>query len=95
MSTEPLWQRTEPSRFRFRFWNDDLTANVYDLRSGETHLLSTLALELLHLLDSGVTEAPEMAASLAEVLNGPEAAVDLVRDEMRRLQRIGLAEIVR
>ncbi len=95
MSTEPLWQRTEPARFRFRFWDDDLTANVYDLRSGETHMLSTLALELLYLLDTGVTDATAMAASLVEVLNGSDPAVDLVRDEMRRLQRIGLAEIVR
>lgn len=72
-----------------------MTANVYDLRSGETHGLSTLALELLHLLDTGVTAEPAMVSTLAEVLHGADLAVDQVRDEIRRLQRIGLVEIAR
>lgn len=72
-----------------------MTANAYDLQSGETHGLSTLALELLHLLDDGVNQVPALAAALDGVLGGAGPAVDLVRDEMRRLQRIGLVEIAR
>lgn len=93
MSVESLWRRTEPARFRFRFWDDDLTASVFDLLSGETHGLSTLALELLHLLDQGATGIPVLAVGLSEALGGLDPAADLVRDEIHRLQRIGLVEV--
>ena len=93
MSVEPLWRRTEPARFRFRFWEDDLTASVFDGLSGETHGLSTLAIELLHLLEPGVATIPALATMLSEVLGGPDPAADLVRDEIHRLQRIGLVEV--
>lgn len=86
----PPWQRTEPDRFRFRFWADDLTANVYDQRSGETHCLSPLAVELLQLLDAGPGTTLVLATALSEVLGGDEPAHAAVSDELRRLQRIGL-----
>ena len=85
--------RTEPERFRFRVWDDDLTASVFDVRSGETHGLSTLALELLYLLDRGALTVAAMAGLLDEDLGGPGQAEQLVRDEVDRLERIGMVKL--
>lgn len=85
--------KAEPERFRFRVWDDDLTASVFDVRSGETHGLSTLALELLYLLDRGALTVAGMAGLLDEDLGGPGQAEHLVRDEVDRLERISLIRL--
>ena len=97
MAIQSMWRHAKQDRFRLLFWEGDLTGNVYDIQSGETHCLSMLAVELLHILDSdtfaGSTIA-SIASSLAEYLGGAEEAERLVQDEMARLQRIGLVESV-
>jgi PqqD family protein of HPr-rel-A system len=67
-----------------------VAANVFDLWSGETHWLSPLGLELLHLLADQAQTSPALASALVEVFGDLAAARKAIDDELPRLRRIGL-----
>jgi PqqD family protein of HPr-rel-A system len=91
-SDDGVWRRIPAPQLRLQTWPDEATANAYDLRSGETHALSTLALEVLDLLASSAQTTAELAAQLAEVLDDSANACTCVHDELSRLRRIGMVE---
>ena len=91
MSPEQIrWQRAEPSRFRFRFWPDEAAANAFDLRSGSTHCVSPLGLELIALLDGGARTTAELLDELHDVFEDREQACGFLHNELTRLSTIGL-----
>jgi PqqD family protein of HPr-rel-A system len=55
-----LWSLAAPTQLYIRVWEDDETAVVYDARSGDTHLIEPLGIEVLSLL----TDEPSSIASI-------------------------------
>ena len=89
---ETRWQKTQPARFRHAGWRDEVSGNVYDLRSGNTHCLSPLALELLDLLTEGRRGVAELATELRDVFHSLDDASSRVQAELNQMQKIGLIE---
>jgi PqqD family protein of HPr-rel-A system len=86
------WSRAAHERFRIRSWSGD-EGVVFDTLSGDTHLLESLALELLHCLDAA---APRDARALLDDLadsvgdDGLESALHAVERSLESMQRVGL-----
>ncbi len=89
---EARWQRSLPARFRHASWHDEVSGNVFDLRSGSTHCLSPLALELLDLLTDGPRGVADLAAELSDIFHSLDDASSSVRAELSKMQRIGLID---
>ena len=88
-----LWSACPEGRFRFKEWDDD-DAVAYDLLGGDTHVVDTLAMELLDLLRQRPAQTvPNLVAELREVFAGaPDAEIALrIEVGLSRLQVIGLA----
>jgi len=87
------WSACPEGRFRFKEWDDDDTV-VYDLLGGDTHVVDTLAMELLDLLRQRPAQSvQDLVADLREVFAGaPDAEIALrIEVGLSRLQVIGLA----
>lgn len=87
-----LWSAYPDGRFRFKVWPDDHTV-VYDITSGDTHVVDALAMEILHLLQLGSDLSTEaLVTDLRDVFEHESDAEIGARVEhgLYRLRRIGL-----
>lgn len=77
-------------RFALKTWQDE--AVVYDLLSGDTHLLEPLALAVATHVGSGIRSREEVAERIAADFELPadESLGDLVDAAFSHLQRIGM-----
>jgi PqqD family protein of HPr-rel-A system len=86
------WSCAARERFLVRSWSGE-EGVVFDMLSGDTHLLEPLALELLHRLDPAVTRsAPELLDDLADFVEDtpPESALAAVEHSLESMRRVGL-----
>jgi PqqD family protein of HPr-rel-A system len=88
----PDWILTRPQHLLWRDWGDH--GAVYDAASGDTHLLSALAIELLSLLRAAPRSEAELVSDLAPDM--PDAGHDgvqtLIREQLLGLQALGLVQ---
>lgn len=86
------WSRVARDRLLVRSWSGE-EGVVYDTRSGDTHLLEPLALELLQRLEPQVPRsARALLDGLADIVLGddPEAALAAVEQSLESMRRAGL-----
>jgi PqqD family protein of HPr-rel-A system len=88
-----VWALMSSGDVLFRSWDDDGLVAVYDGLSGDTHLVSPLAGEILRLLKTGPL-TPEMLhrhlAAAFEDRDDADAALDMIRTALSQLQDIHL-----
>lgn len=85
------WTLVSPEEPLFYSWDDEL-AVVYSGASGDTHLVSALAVEVLRLLETG-PRTPEMVYEhLADAFRDHDAgaALDIIWEVLSQLQDIQL-----
>ena len=88
---EGVWSLASPEDTLFWSWDDEL-AVVYNGVSGDTHLVSALAGEILRILKTG-SRTPEMLYDhLADAFIDldTDAALDIIRTMLSQLQDIHL-----
>lgn len=88
----PLWSLASPAQLFIRVWEDDETAVAYDARSGDTHLIEPLGLEVLSLLRDEPNTIESINLQLAS-LYAPEDHVsvfDLIPTILRDMHDVGL-----
>jgi PqqD family protein of HPr-rel-A system len=94
-AAEPLaWKIGDPSGLCWKIWDGECV--VFDGRSGETHLLNPLAVEVLQTLEQGPADGSHLTRLIASTL-ALEAEPDLARavDEvLARFDELGLTEPV-
>ena len=81
-----------PERFVVRSWSGD-EGIVYDMNSGDTHLLEPLALELMQRLEPGIARsARALLDGLAEIIadDGAEHALAAIEQSLESMRRVGL-----
>ena len=82
-----LWSACPEGRFRFKEWDDD-DAVAYDLLGGDTHVVDTLAMELLYLLRQRPAQSvQELVTDLREVF------AEAPDDEIARRIEVGLSRL--
>jgi len=86
------WSCADRERFLVRSWSAEQSV-VFDMLSGDTHLLEPLALELLRRLDAGVARSAR--ALLEDLADGvedtpAEAALAAVEHSLASMWRVGL-----
>jgi len=79
---------------RLHEWPDDESAVVYDTRSGDTHMIGALALEILSVLQGGTLCADEVADAVKPSLADapPANLAALIAAELERLHTLRLVE---
>lgn len=79
---------------RLHEWPDDESAVLYDTRSGDTHMVSVLALEILSALKAGMLSSDQIAdALLPSLADAPPANfAPLIAAELERLHTLRLVE---
>ena len=90
MRDRRIWSTVE---FVRKSWSDGDV--VYNLSSGNTHLVSSLAAQILEQLRKHPTDSTEIARNLAAE-NGVEVADDLitsVEELLATLEALGLVEV--
>lgn len=88
----PVWALSRPHDLLLRDWDD--CGAAYDAASGDTHLLSALAIELLVLLRERPCSEAELVGSLMEDMpdDTAAAAAERIAVQMRWLERLGLVQ---
>lgn len=81
-----MWKSVRPGDLLWEVWESDST--VYDRHTGETHLLSPLPAELLHLLSGSPMTLQEVSCKLADL-----CGVECTREWLDRTARM-LEELV-
>ena len=91
-----LWYPVSDDSFHFRSWDDDGFAVVYIVDNGDTHLIESMALELLRLIQVSPRTAESMATSLADIFSSEEydAILDSVNLTLFKLLDVGLVTCV-
>lgn len=87
-----VWSWRVDGRFRFKEWDDDDTV-VYDVASGDTHVVDPLSMEILQLLGHCLLRSTDsLVADLRQVFDGePDAAIAArIERSLHGLQDIGL-----
>jgi PqqD family protein of HPr-rel-A system len=89
---EPVWQVPDDAVLLYRRWDEECV--VYDDRAGSTHLLSTLAAELLEYLAIAPAQASQATAYVARVLGcSPTDEIgQAVTRALFELEHLGLLE---
>lgn len=84
------WRIASPDALRWRIWNDE--AVVYCERSGDTHLISAAAADILQSLQQAPASAADLAVHLAlqERQTPDDALVDDVATILASLQELAL-----
>ena len=86
------WCCAGRERFLIRSWSGE-EGVVYDMQSGDTHLLEPLALELLQRLAPDVSRSSQaLLDSLADIIvdDGPEPALAAIERSLESMCRVGL-----
>jgi len=89
-----VWRVAPSAEFRWRHWDDESV--LYDPRSGQTHLLTALAADVLLALEEAAGDAPELAAMVArqrQLDPAPELTGDIAA-LLQQLDDLGLIERV-
>ncbi|MCH7342517.1 HPr-rel-A system PqqD family peptide chaperone [Pelomonas sp. CA6] len=101
-ATQEAWAwrwAADPGRFVARSWPDEDSALVFDRASGDTHLVSSLALDLMERLRThGQPRTPEalLAELQDELQDDPpgepldDQALAVLLQQLRRLERLGV-----
>jgi len=92
--TPPIVWRAFPEHQQWRAWDDDYV--VFDSRSGQVHLLSSLAAAVLSSLDDGPADVTEIRARVASTLESapPDTLDGQIGELVLQLDALGLAEPV-
>nr|WP_316639029.1 HPr-rel-A system PqqD family peptide chaperone [uncultured Roseateles sp.] len=89
---ETIWRTDDCAQDCIRYWDDEAGAVYYSARSGDTHLIDMLAVELHHLLRLRPMTERQLLEALADAVepgHDIEAASHL-HENLVRLQGIGL-----
>lgn len=84
----PPWYACLEHRFRFKEWGEEGTV-VYDIASGDTHVLDPLAMELLHMLTQDPARKTESVRDELRGIYGGEVPSN-VELSLARLEEVGL-----
>ncbi|MFZ6751077.1 HPr-rel-A system PqqD family peptide chaperone [Undibacterium sp. Ren11W] len=88
----PLWSLVSPARFCIRTWESEDAAVVYDVRSGDTHLIEPLGREVLYLLrdEPGTTESIRLKLLSLYAQEDHVSIIDLIPTILRDMCDVGL-----
>ena len=91
----PRWIAFSLGCLHVESWDGHDTAMVYEPRSGNTHLLDALPLELLHVLQKAPRTVEQLAAEFSDLIEtGHEgAASTLLLQCLHRLQDMNLVSV--
>jgi PqqD family protein of HPr-rel-A system len=94
VNTDPEWHVVGAFELLWRSWGDEVI--VYHTGSGDTHLLSPAAAEVLRTLQRTPTNAKELTAQVAASLKTPpDEEFELhIEDVLATLNRLGIIERV-
>lgn len=90
--TPGLWHVADEARGCVKSWDDEGCGVFYSVRSGDTHLIDALAVELHDLLIAKPMDESALLQALDDVIvpGGEAAAAAELREHLRRLQGFGL-----
>ena len=86
------WSCASRERFLVRSWSGE-EGVAYDMLSGDTHLLTPLAVELLQRLEPDVARSAQVLLdSLEDIIvdDGPESALAAIEQSLESMRRVGL-----
>jgi PqqD family protein of HPr-rel-A system len=88
----PVWALSRPHQLLWRDWGDSGAA--YDAGSGDTHLISALAIELLELLSTAPRTEAALGLELVDALGDAEseAVASLIGEQLTSLHGLGLVQ---
>ena len=89
-----LWRAFAANAVRLHRWPDDDSAVVYEICSGDTHMVSPLGAGILELLDTEALELGQLVDAVKSSLAdpSPENVAALVVAELERLHALRLVE---
>lgn len=87
-----MWSLVSPAQLYIRAWEGEDTAVVYDARSGDTHLIEALALEVLHLLKDQPSSTEALSLKLISLYAQDDhvSIIDLIPTILRDMRDVGL-----
>ncbi len=87
-----LWSRASDRLFHSRSWDDSGFSVVYCLASGDTHLLESLSLDVLNLIQSSPQTAESLALSFSESVSAEDDddILEFVELTLLKLSEVGL-----
>jgi len=94
MDSNLKWRLMSDQALHFRYWDDEYV--VYDSHSGDTHLLGTVAVQVLFKLQQTPSIATELSASIAPLLhiNMDDELVMQIDSILADLDKLALIERV-
>lgn len=91
---EESWRALRDGAVRIHQWPDDDSAVAYDIRSGDTHMIGSLAIGIIGLLGIEAQSVHQLAEAVTQSLAEPSTAniTALVEAELERLHTLRLVE---
>lgn len=86
------WHPAHSGKLRVRSWDGEECSVVYDVISGDTHLLDDLSLELLALIDAQPGTTSELARQVGDFFADgcSDEQIEFVQATLLQLQSVGL-----
>lgn len=86
------WHPTHSGKLRIRSWDGEESSVVFDVISGDTHLLDDLSLELVGLIDAQPATTSELAHKVADHFADGynDEQIEFVQASLLQLQSVGL-----
>lgn len=87
-----LWSTVSAERLTFVSWDDDDLAVAYDKVSGDTHLIESLAIIILQLIEKTPASAEAIAQELADRFSADdqEKIPEFISATLLQLRDVGL-----
>jgi PqqD family protein of HPr-rel-A system len=87
-----LWSLVSPAQIYIRAWENEDAAVVYDARSGDTHLIEPLALEVLRFLKNEPGTAESLSIKLISLYAQEDhgSIIDLIPAILQDMRDVGL-----
>lgn len=87
-----LWSTVSAARLTFVSWDDDDLAVAYDKVSGDTHLIESLAIIILQLIEKTPASAEAIAQELADRFSADEQdkVPEFISATLLQLRNVGL-----
>ena len=88
-----VWHLTAAGNFLFRVWDDDDSCVVYNALSGDTHLVSSMVVRVVELLETSPQSTESIACEVAACVvdTDQEQIQAYVEATMVQLEELGLA----
>ena len=90
MQNQTRWHCIAGDKLLWEHWDEE--SLLYDCRSGQTHSLTPLAVEVVLLLQTGEFSLEEITGKLSNMFSGIQLPANEIHDLLDHFEALGLIE---